>query len=73
MCHMRRQELFCALAERRHLVTALHFNPRAEIAEVPVSVDWSSREGESKLRVLPTMRGYARVMARQATAKGRAV
>ncbi len=44
----------------------------AAIAEVPVSVDWSSREGESKLRVLPTMRGYARVMARQATAKGRA-
>ena len=45
----------------------------ATIAEVPVSVDWASREGESKLRVLPTMRGYARVMARQATAKGRAV
>jgi len=44
----------------------------AEIAEVPVSVDWSSREGESKLRVLPTVRGYARVMARQATAKARA-
>jgi dolichol-phosphate mannosyltransferase len=44
----------------------------ATIAEVPVSVDWSSREGESKLRVLPTVRGYARVMARQATAKARA-
>ncbi len=44
----------------------------AVIAEVPVSVDWSSREGESKLRVLPTVRGYARVMARQATAKARA-
>ncbi len=44
----------------------------AQIAEVPVSVDWSSREGESKLRVLPTMRGYARVMARQATAKAKA-
>jgi dolichol-phosphate mannosyltransferase len=44
----------------------------ATIAEVPVSVDWSRREGESKLRVLPTVRGYARVMARQATAKGRA-
>jgi dolichol-phosphate mannosyltransferase len=44
----------------------------AVIAEVPVSVDWASREGESKLRVLPTVRGYARVMARQATAKARA-
>jgi len=36
------------------------------IAEVPVSLDWSKREGESKLRVLPTMGGYARLMMRQA-------
>ncbi len=38
----------------------------ARIAEVPVSLDWSKREGESKLRVLPTMGGYARLMMRQA-------
>lgn len=41
----------------------------ASIAEVPVSLDWSRREGESKLRVVPTVGGYARVMARQATAR----
>ncbi|HWI09676.1 MAG TPA: glycosyltransferase [Solirubrobacteraceae bacterium] len=35
------------------------------VAEVPVSLDWSRREGESKLRVLPTMQGYARLMIRQ--------
>lgn len=44
----------------------------ASVAEVPVRVDWSRREGESKLRVLPTVRGYARVMARQATERARA-
>ena len=38
----------------------------ARIAEVPVSLDWSKREGESKLRVLPTVGGYARLMMRQA-------
>jgi dolichol-phosphate mannosyltransferase len=43
----------------------------ARIAEVPVSLDWSKREGESKMRVLPTVRGYARMMVRQATAKER--
>jgi dolichol-phosphate mannosyltransferase len=37
----------------------------ASIAEVPVALDWSTREGESKLRVLPTVGGYARIMARQ--------
>lgn len=43
------------------------------VIEVPVSLDWSRREGESKLRVLPTMQGYARLMVRQAIAsKGRA-
>jgi dolichol-phosphate mannosyltransferase len=41
----------------------------AHIAEVPVALDWSTREGESKLRVLPTMGGYARVMARQVGAR----
>lgn len=35
------------------------------VTEVPVSLDWSRREGESKLRVLPTMQGYARLMMRQ--------
>ena len=38
----------------------------ARVAEVPVSLDWSRRQGESKLRVMPTVRGYARLMARQA-------
>jgi dolichol-phosphate mannosyltransferase len=37
----------------------------ASIAEVPVALDWSLREGESKLRVLPTVGGYARIMMRQ--------
>jgi dolichol-phosphate mannosyltransferase len=45
----------------------------ARIAEVPVALDWSKREGESKLRVLPTMGGYARLMMRQVvTARERA-
>lgn len=39
------------------------------IAEVPVALDWSTREGESKLRVLPTVGGYARIMARQVGAR----
>ena len=30
-----------------------------------MSLDWSRREGESKLRVLPTVGGYARLMMRQ--------
>ena len=42
------------------------------IAEVPVALDWSKREGESKLRVLPTMGGYARLMMRQVAARERA-
>ena len=45
---------------------------QARIAEVPVSLDWSKREGESKMRLLPTVGGYARMMMRQATAKERA-
>ena len=39
-------------------------------AEVPVTLDWSRREGESKMRVLPTMGGYARMMARQVADRG---
>jgi dolichol-phosphate mannosyltransferase len=45
---------------------------KARIAEVPVSLDWSRREGESKMRVLPTVGGYARMMMRQVSAKERA-
>ena len=41
------------------------------IAEVPVVLDWSRREGPSKMKVLPTMGGYARLMARQAVARAR--
>jgi dolichol-phosphate mannosyltransferase len=37
----------------------------AVVREVPVSLDWSRRDGESKMRVLPTIGGYARMMARQ--------
>jgi len=37
----------------------------AQVAEVPVTLDWAKREGESKMRVLPTMAGYARLMTRQ--------
>jgi dolichol-phosphate mannosyltransferase len=41
----------------------------AQVAEVPVTLDWSKREGESKLRVLPTVAGYARMMTRQVAAR----
>lgn len=37
----------------------------AVVAEVPVDLDSSRRIGESKLKVLPTMAGYSRLMARQ--------
>ena len=37
----------------------------ARVAEVPVTLDWANRQGESKMRVLPTMAGYARMMTRQ--------
>jgi dolichol-phosphate mannosyltransferase len=42
------------------------------VREVPVSLDWSSREGESKMRVLPTIAGYARMMGRQLATRERA-
>jgi dolichol-phosphate mannosyltransferase len=42
------------------------------VTEIPVSLDASRRIGESKLRVLPTMAGYARLTARQAAARARA-
>src|SRR3954451_7126254 len=41
------------------------------VAEVPVILDWSKREGDSKMKVLPTMGGYARMMARHTFAKAR--
>ena len=41
----------------------------AHVAEVPVTLDWAKREGESKLRVLPTMAGYARMMTRQVASR----
>jgi dolichol-phosphate mannosyltransferase len=41
----------------------------ARVAEVPVTLDWAKREGESKLRVLPTMAGYARLMTRQVASR----
>jgi glycosyltransferase involved in cell wall biosynthesis len=37
----------------------------ARVVEIPVNLDASRREGESKLRVLPTVAGYARLTVRQ--------
>ena len=34
-----------------------------------MTLDWSKREGESKMRVLPTMAGYARMMTRQVASR----
>ena len=44
----------------------------ASVAEIPVELDASRRIGESKLRVLPTMAGYARLTLRQVAARARA-
>jgi dolichol-phosphate mannosyltransferase len=41
----------------------------ARVAEVPVTLDWANRQGESKMRVLPTMAGYARMMTRQVASR----
>lgn len=41
----------------------------ATVAEVPVALDWARREGESKMRIVPTIRGYTRMMARQLAAR----
>jgi dolichol-phosphate mannosyltransferase len=43
----------------------------ADVAEVPVELDWSRREGASKMRVLPTMAGYGRMMARNIATRER--
>jgi dolichol-phosphate mannosyltransferase len=37
----------------------------ARIEEVPVVIDWGRREGESKMRITPTIAAYVRVVARQ--------
>lgn len=42
----------------------------ARIEEVPVDLDGSRRNGESKMRVLPTMLGYWRLVARQRIQRG---
>ncbi|MCW3001738.1 MAG: glycosyltransferase family 2 protein [Conexibacter sp.] len=44
----------------------------AQIEEVPVDLDASKRIGDSKLKVLPTMAGYTRLMARQVATRMRA-
>lgn len=44
----------------------------ARVAEVPVALDWSRRKGESKLRVMPTVRAYARLMVRHLPVRERA-
>jgi dolichol-phosphate mannosyltransferase len=44
----------------------------ATVEEVPVDLDASRRIGESKLKVLPTMAGYTRLMARQVATRMRA-
>jgi dolichol-phosphate mannosyltransferase len=44
----------------------------ALVDEVPVDLDASRRIGESKLKVLPTMAGYSRLMARQIATRMRA-
>jgi dolichol-phosphate mannosyltransferase len=42
------------------------------VREVPVALDWASREGESKMKVLPTIAGYARMMGRHMATRERA-
>jgi dolichol-phosphate mannosyltransferase len=44
----------------------------ARVEEVPVDLDASRRIGDSKLKVLPTMAGYSRLMARQLATRMRA-
>lgn len=44
----------------------------ATVTEVPVDLDSSRRIGDSKLKVLPTMAGYTRLMARQVATRMRA-
>lgn len=41
----------------------------ARVEEVPVDLDGSLRIGESRMRILPTLRGYGRLMIRQRSRK----
>ena len=43
----------------------------AEIDEVPTTIDWSGRRGESKMRVTPTIAAYMRLMAKQMATRRR--
>lgn len=45
------------------LVKLTHLGARVE--EIPVDLDGSRRIGDSKMRIVPTLAGYARLMARQ--------
>jgi hypothetical protein len=45
----------------------------ARIEEVQVDLDWSRREGESKMPVFKTMLCYWRMLARQTVAREPAV
>jgi dolichol-phosphate mannosyltransferase len=56
-----REPGFACKAEILMKLTALG----VRVEEVPVDLDASRRVGESKLRVLPTVGGYTRLMARQ--------
>jgi dolichol-phosphate mannosyltransferase len=42
----------------------------ARVEEVPVELDGSRRNGESKMRILPTLLGYWRLLVRQRVARG---
>lgn len=55
-----REHGFACKAEILAKLTALG----ATIDEVPVTLDGSLRQGASKLRILPTLAGYARMLAR---------
>jgi len=58
--HLIREHGFACKAEILAKLTALG----AIVDEVPVTLDASQRMGESKLRILPTLAGYARMLAR---------
>ncbi|MGH2840206.1 MAG: glycosyltransferase family 2 protein [Solirubrobacteraceae bacterium] len=59
--HLIQEHGFACKAEILAKLTALG----AVVDEVPVTLDGSLRQGDSKLRILPTMAGYARMLARQ--------
>jgi hypothetical protein len=63
-----RESGFACKAEILGKLSRMH----AAVEEVPVDLDASRRIGESKLKVLPTMAGYTRLMARQVATRMRA-